>query len=169
MLFAYFNASNMQTLEVVLHLAAITVLICHFFIDLEHYLLLDKLNILLMLILITHQFMFTPIEWIDSVFGLIVGGAVPYFIAWGYLKYSGNSGLGGGDIKLFAVLGLRLGVHGIFENLFLSSILGILAAIIMMIVKRESMRKRPIPFGPAIIVAYLIQIYVLKNNLRMFE
>jgi prepilin signal peptidase PulO-like enzyme (type II secretory pathway) len=39
----------------------------------------------------------------------------------------------------------------------------------MMIVKRESMRKRPIPFGPAIIVAYLIQIYVLKNNLRMFE
>ena len=60
--------------------------------------------------------------------------------------------LGGGDIKLFAVMGLYLGFIGSYALLMFSSILGLVIAAVF--------RKNRIPFGPAIAAAgYFLTLY----------
>lgn len=131
-------------------------LIVHFFIDLEHRLLLDKINIyLLMLILPYVLIFFAPVHW-------IVGGGLgflgPLGISWAFYKLKGKVGLGGGDIKLWGVLGLLFGPAGIMTNIFFSSLLGSLAGILLILRKRYQ-QDAGIPFGPFIIVVALMQLY----------
>jgi len=62
--------------------------------------------------------------------------------------------LGGGDIKLFAVVGLYLGFVGTLFGLLLSCILGLLCVVI----SRKGKGER-IPFGPAIAAATVIMLF----------
>ena len=59
--------------------------------------------------------------------------------------------LGGGDIKLFALLGLYLGFFGAYELVILSSVLGLLFAGVRRLIKPDSSKE--FPFGPAIACA----------------
>ena len=67
-------------------------------------------------------------------------------------------GLGGGDIKLFGVLGLYLGPIGIIHNILFSCILGSLVGLPLILFKIID-RKTAVPFGPFIIVISIFQIY----------
>ncbi len=65
--------------------------------------------------------------------------------------------LGGGDIKLLALLGLYLGVAGTYELIFLSCILGLIFAFIRKRINPNATKE--FPFGPAIAMsAYLVLI-----------
>ncbi|MGC5326608.1 prepilin peptidase [Brevibacillus sp. SYSU BS000544] len=66
-----------------------------------------------------------------------------------------GEGMGGGDIKLFAVIGLVLGVKLLFVSIFLSSLLGALVGILLILLKKAN-RKSSIPFGPFIAVGSLL-------------
>lgn len=139
-------------------LSSITcVLICHFFIDLEHKLLLDVLNIYLLLVILPFSILFrSPVHWIaGGAFGLLA----PLAVSWGFYKWKGKIGLGGGDIKLWGVLGLYLGIQGIIENIFLSCLLGSIVGIGLIIAKKYD-RDGGIPFGPFIIVVTIFQMYL---------
>jgi leader peptidase (prepilin peptidase)/N-methyltransferase len=70
----------------------------------------------------------------------------------------GQIGLGGGDIKLWGVLGLYLGPMGIAYNIFLSCFLGSLVGG-GLILSKVLDRKTPIPFGPFIVVVAFTQIF----------
>ena len=168
-IYSVYIFNNGPILYHVINLSIICLLICHFFIDLEHFLLLDRINFFLLLLLIAFQFFFEPIPWPQALFGMLLGFLVPYGIAWLFFKYSGKDGLGGGDIKLFTILGLQLGPVGIFENLFISSLLGIVGGLIYLSLQRSRVLKQPIPYGPAIIIAYLYQTYLSKYLNINFE
>jgi len=132
------------------------ILVCHFFIDLDHRLLLDKLNLYLLLLVFPFSAVFnTPVFWI---FGALIGFGAPYGVSWLFYKIKGKIGLGGGDIKLWGVLGIFLGPYGIIDNIFLSCLLGSFVGVFMIILKRYD-RETGLPFGPFIIVTALIQLY----------
>lgn len=66
--------------------------------------------------------------------------------------------LGGGDIKLFAVMGLYLGMTGSLFALFFACVLGLVPAVICR--RREADHGGIIPFGPAISIAtWLMLLY----------
>lgn len=139
-----------------LHVGVSCALIVHFFIDLEHRLLLDKINVYLLLLILPYSIIFNlPMFW-------LVGGAIgflgPLLVSWLFFKIKGKMGLGGGDIKLWGVLGLLLGPVGIMENIFFSSFLGSIIGIILIIQKRYH-SDAGIPFGPFIILVALSQMY----------
>lgn len=91
---------------------------------------------------------FSP--WWDSLLGAAVGFGILFLIA-----VVSNGGMGGGDIKLFFVIGLVLGTVQTLLTLFLASLIGAVAGII--ILKRTKQgRKTPVPFGPSIAAAALI-------------
>ena len=63
--------------------------------------------------------------------------------------------MGGGDIKLFAVMGLYLGMAASLFALFLACVLGLVLALV-----QQKQKAQPIPFGPAIAVAtWLMLMY----------
>ncbi len=99
-----------------------SILTCHFFIDLDHRLLLDKLNLYLLLLILPFSVVFnSPAFWL---IGGLIGFGAPYGVSWLFYKLKGKIGLGGGDIKLWGVLGIFLGPYGIIDNIFLSCLLG---------------------------------------------
>ena len=140
-----------------LFLAAIScVLICHFFIDLQHKLLPDVLNIYLLCLVLPYAVIFfAPIHWLT---GGGFGFLGPLAVSWLFYKWKGKVGLGGGDIKLWGVLGIFLGPFGILENIFMSCLLGSVVGISLILAKRYD-RDGGIPFGPFIIVVTFVQIY----------
>ena len=87
------------------------------------------------------------------------------FVVLAALAILGRGALGGGDVKMMAVLGLWLGVNGIITTACIGFILGGVAAIIMLVLKVRG-RKDFFAFGPFLImgavVAWLAQVLLWK-------
>jgi leader peptidase (prepilin peptidase)/N-methyltransferase len=83
-----------------------------------------------------------PLTLVDSLLGLFLGGGLFYLIA---LLTKG--GMGGGDIKLIAMIGAFLGWPGALFTIFSGALLGSLVGIALMLLGRKG-RKDKVPFGP---------------------
>jgi leader peptidase (prepilin peptidase) / N-methyltransferase len=83
-----------------------------------------------------------PITPLTSLFGLLVGGALFYLIA-----VVSKGGMGGGDIKLIAMIGAFLGWPGALFTIFSGALLGSLVGVTLMLLGKKG-RKDKVPFGP---------------------
>ena len=87
------------------------------------------------------------------------------FVVLAALAILGRGAVGGGDVKMMAVLGLWLGVNGIITTACIGFILGGVAAVVMLIFKTHG-RKDFFAFGPFLIigavVAWLGQVLLWK-------
>ena len=131
-------------------------LLAQLLIDIEHQLLPNSLNLFLLIPII--PFVLLTKSWEHWLFGGLAGFGFPFLITWGFYVLRGKVGLGGGDIKLYGVLGLLLGLKGIFLNIFLSCFLGSIVGVGMIILFKLD-KSKPIPFGPFIIIVASFQIY----------
>lgn len=135
---------------------ALSILIVHFCIDWEYQILPDSLNMILGGIFLTHALL--NYDWSFWLLGAFIGAGFPLLVTWGFYMARGQIGLGGGDIKLFGVLGLYLGPLGIIHTIFLSCFVGALfggGAILL----GKMDKSKPIAFGPFIIFVAVIQIF----------
>lgn len=93
----------------------------------------------------------------DAMLAAGIGAALGYGLIWAvaraYAWRAGREGLGEGDLKLFAATGAWLGWQMLPAVIFLSSVLGIIAALAAMAVGRRMTRETRIPFGPFIAAA----------------
>ena len=98
---------------------------------------------------------FTEMSGMDVLYHVASGvgyGAVMLALVLLFDKILGKETMGGGDLKLFVVMGLYLGVAASLFALFFSCILGLIMGAIQ---KRGKENKGPqIPFGPAIALAF---------------
>ncbi|AQQ52895.1 prepilin peptidase [Planococcus lenghuensis] len=118
--------------------------------DIAYMLIPDKVLLPIGAVLLVAR-LFVPLNpWWDSIVGGLVGFSLLMLIA-----LVSKGGMGGGDIKLFFVIGLVLGTAGTLLTLFLASLIGAVAGIIQLRVTKQG-RKTPIPFGPWIALASVI-------------
>lgn len=68
-----------------------------------------------------------------------------------------KNSIGFGDIKLFIVMGLLLGLDGIWGAIFLSLIVSFLISAYLLITKKKT-HKDAIPFGPAIVIGTYLSV-----------
>ncbi len=88
----------------------------------------------------------------------IITGAVMLLISLLMDKVLGRDSLGGGDIKLFSLLGLYLGYAGSYELVLLSCIVGLIFAGIRKAFNKASTKE--FPFAPSIAISgYLLLIF----------
>jgi leader peptidase (prepilin peptidase)/N-methyltransferase len=132
------------------------IFICHFFIDLDHQLLLDSLNLYLLAAVLPYVLFFS--HWTYWVIGGAIGFGGTLLVTWLFYKVRGQIGLGGGDIKLYGILGLLLGPTGISFNIFLSCFVGATIGLILIALKKTT-KDKPMPFGPSILLVASFQIY----------
>lgn len=132
------------------------ILICHFFIDIDHQILPDSLNILLLSQLASYSIYY--FHWQHWAIGAAIGFGGTLAVTWLFYLLKGQIGLGGGDIKLFGVLGFYLGPIGILNNLFLSCMVGTIFTLVLIATKRMK-KSDPIAFGPFIIIVAICQMY----------
>lgn len=127
-------------------------------IDFDHQLLPDSLTLPgLWLGLGVNLFnLYTNIE--ASVIGAIAGYLFLWSIYWVFKLLTGKEGMGYGDFKLLALLGAWLGWQPLPSIILISSFLGALVGISLIIIRQHD-KNVPIPFGPYL--AFAGWIYLL--------
>lgn len=98
----------------------------------------------------------------NSFVGTLFGGGILLAIAYIYKFVRKIEGMGMGDVKLLAMLGAFLGLQGVIFIIFLSSLLGSVAGISLMIYNRGDL-KYAIPYGPFLSTAAII--FMLYDNI----
>ncbi len=98
-------------------------------------------------------------DWKGSLAGAIVGGGVLYGTAFAYERIAGREGMGGGDIKLIAMIGSFLEWQGVLLTIFLGSLLGVAGGLLAMRRGTDGL-KTAIPFGPFLCAAALIARFI---------
>jgi leader peptidase (prepilin peptidase)/N-methyltransferase len=125
------------------------------FIDLEHRIIPDELNWVGWILGMGTSWMI-PGGWLPCFLGSVLGFCVFYALAWVYFVVRNQSGLGGGDIKLLAMIGTFLGPEGVFVTIVLSSLLGSVVGMGYALVRKEQhWTQTALPFGPFLIVGAL--------------
>ncbi|MBI2609381.1 MAG: prepilin peptidase [Deltaproteobacteria bacterium] len=134
------------------------VLVVITFIDLKHFIIPDVItlpNILLGFLLSLFGLSTTSS---DSLLGILIGGGILYGMGTLYYVFTKKEGMGGGDIKLMAMLGAFLGSKAALFIILISSVLGAFGGFLILFVTRQS-KETPIPFGPYIALASMIYIF----------
>ena len=157
-LLIYLNFENLYTITFLSILSLILIMI--FFIDLENFIIPDSLNFIIMGLALLKNFLPNfDTSLIHEINQSIIGGMVGYLSIWLiiylYKTFKKIDGMGFGDAKLMAGIGLLFGWQSIPFILFVSSVLGLIFVVPSLIKKQKTMRTE-IPFGPFIIVACLI-------------
>lgn len=135
-----------------------SILIAIFFIDLDFQIIPDLFTIPGMAIGLGISLVPGGIGIIESAIGLVVGGAVLYLIAELGDRLFKKESMGGGDIKMAAMLGAFLGWQKVVFIFFASAVIGLVISIILMFFSRELRAKRVIPFGPFLAIAAVVAI-----------
>jgi leader peptidase (prepilin peptidase)/N-methyltransferase len=125
-----------------------------FAIDLEHRLLPDAITLPGIGAGLVAS-LFLPPGFRDALIGVLAGGGVLWAIGEAYYRYSGEEGMGGGDVKMLAMVGAFLGWQQVLITLVFSSIAGSLIGLVVIAVKRGGM-KYALPFGTFLAIAAVV-------------
>lgn len=149
-LFAYAYGMAGCSLELATALLFVSLIITITVSDLVYMLIPNKI-LLFFLPLLALGRILSPLDpWWDSLLGAVCGAGLLWLIA-----VASKGGMGGGDIKLFFLIGLVLGTGKTLLTLFIAAIIGLLLGAIVLRIRKQG-HKTPIPFGPFIGFAALI-------------
>jgi leader peptidase (prepilin peptidase)/N-methyltransferase len=133
-------------------LVLLWILLALVFVDLETFLLPDRLTLPLawLGLLVNSAGVFTDLH--SAVWGAAIGYLFLWAVYWLYWLLTRREGLGQGDFKLLAALGAWLGWQTLPGILLAASLGGVLVGVPWLWWQRKS-RHAPIPFGPFIALA----------------
>lgn len=133
------------------------------FIDLDHFLIPDVITIPGIFLGVGVHYFLNPHPWmvplLESLLGILLGGGSLWLLSWLYEKWRGRIGLGLGDVKLAAMLGAFLGWRAVIFILFVSSIVGTLVGLVIIIAGRRRLTQ-PLPYGPFLALAAWTYLFV---------
>lgn len=135
-------------------------------IDLEHRIIPDVITLpgtALGLLLVS----WTDVTWIESLTGAALGFGVLLGVGVAYEKATGVEGMGGGDVKLAAMMGAFLGWQGVVLAIFLGAFLGSLVGVAAM-AGGKGTRRTALPFGTFLAPAAVIVLFVGSTLVRWY-
>jgi leader peptidase (prepilin peptidase)/N-methyltransferase len=141
--------------------ALVSSLIVITFIDLDFQIIPDVITLPGMIIGLAASHFIMPdpfatyslLGFVNSVIGLLAGGVTFYLIA-----ILSRGGMGGGDVKMMAMVGSFMGWEGVFLTTLVGSLTGSLIGIGLIIFKGKG-RKTKIPFGPFLALGSLVALF----------
>ncbi len=146
-------------IEAVIYYTFISALTVITFIDIDHQIIPDVITLPGIPVCFAATFALPKIFFMDSLAGILAGGGSLYLVAWIYYFIKKEDGMGGGDIKLLAMIGALLGFKGVLFTIFAGSAIGTVAGIIIMMGTRMMNMKLRIPFGPFLSVGAVLYIF----------
>lgn len=151
LLFVICGFFKLPGISLVLLWICVSLLIVIAFIDIDHQIIMDRMQILLLLFSSLYVYA-TSNNYLDHLLGAFLAGGLMLII---YLVSRG--GMGAGDVKLSFVLGLLLGLKSAIVCLMFAFLFGGIVGVILLSFKIKS-RKDPIPFGPFLCLGAFVSL-----------
>jgi leader peptidase (prepilin peptidase)/N-methyltransferase len=146
------------TLQGVAWAAFAALLICLFLIDMDTQILPDDLNYTLLWL----GLLASALGWTVPLTSAVWGAALGYLVFWSIFQAfklaTGKEGMGYGDFKLLAALGAWLGSEYLLAIVLLSSIVGALIGLLLIVIGKLAHKDIPMPFGPYLAGAGLLAL-----------
>lgn len=146
-----------------------------FVIDLEQGLILNKVvypgMVVALLLALLPQSWLTQTIWLTQVIkpgiaSAALGGGIGFAIFL-LIAIVSRGGMGWGDVKLAALIGLATGFPLVFLAIIMGAILGGIVAVALVIAKKRK-RRETIPFGPFLALAAMITLLWGSNILSWY-
>ena len=144
--------------ESLIYYTFIAVLLVITFIDIDHQIIPDVISLPGIPVFFAASFALPNISFVESILGILIGGGSLWLVAQLYYLLTRKEGMGGGDIKLLAMMGALIGWKGVLFTIFTASAVGTLAGMLVMIKTGKSMKLK-IPFGPFLAVGAIAYIF----------
>lgn len=137
-----------------------SVLLCIVFIDLEQMIIPDVLQIALLICAIVMIFAEWNEQntWQNKIYGFLLCTSFALLIHYIPLIFFNKEALGGGDVKLFAILGLLLGTANSLLALVISFVSASFVLLVVKLVKKYN-REKEYPFAPFIVFGIMISLF----------
>jgi leader peptidase (prepilin peptidase)/N-methyltransferase len=154
--------SLVETITCIKYLILTPMLICVVIIDYKYQIIPNRLNLTMFEIGLIFSFIYGMSDvavTIDALLGMLVGGGIFLLITLlGSLVY-GKEAMGLGDVKLMGALGLYFGLANIIAISLMSFLIGAILSIFLLVTRIKKIDEY-IPFGPFIVIAAFISIFV---------
>lgn len=137
------------------------------FIDLEHQVIPDVITLPGIVAGFVISFFIPSLGWLNSLIGILLGGGSLLLVAYGYQAIAKKEGMGGGDIKLLAMMGAFLGWKAVPFIIFASSLVGSVVGVTVMLVQKKD-AKLAIPFGPFLAGGAILYIFFGKPLIHWY-
>jgi leader peptidase (prepilin peptidase)/N-methyltransferase len=139
-----------------------TCLIIVSFIDLAHKIIPDAITLPGIIVGLLASLLLTSVGFSGALLGILLGGGLFFIIA-----VVSRGGMGGGDIKLIAMIGAFLGWQSVLVTIFLGAFSGAIAGLSLILLKKKE-RKDPLPFGPFLALGALLAMVWGPELLRWY-
>lgn len=137
------------------------------FIDLRLKIIPDVISIPGIILGVILSFFMTAPGVVNSLIGAAVGGGFLLAVASAYFFMTGREGMGGGDIKLLAMIGAFLGWRAVIVTVLAGSFLGaVIGAAVMLIAGKNS--KYALPFGPFLAFGAFLHLFYGDELIRWY-
>jgi leader peptidase (prepilin peptidase)/N-methyltransferase len=146
-----------------------------FVIDLEQGLILNKViyptMVVALLLALLPQSWLTQEIWLTQtikpgIASAALGGGIG-FVIFLLIALVSRGGMGWGDVKLAALIGLATGFPLVFLAVIMGAILGGIVAVALMVAKKRK-RREAIPFGPFLALAAMVTLVWGSNILNWY-
>jgi leader peptidase (prepilin peptidase)/N-methyltransferase len=127
------------------------------FIDLPLRIIPDVISLPGIVIGIVISFLHPQMSVKDSLIGVLLGGGSLYVVASVYHIITKREGMGGGDVKLLAMIGAFIGWKGVLFTILCSSFIGTVVGVTLMLVFSAD-SKYAVPFGPFLSLGAVIYV-----------
>ena len=104
--------------------------------------------------------------FVDNILGMLVGGGIFLLITLIGGAIAGKEAMGFGDVKLMGALGLFFGWINMIMISVMAFLFAAIVSIVILIIKRKKFNEY-IPFGPFIVVASMIPMYINTPDLML--
>jgi leader peptidase (prepilin peptidase)/N-methyltransferase len=137
-------------------------------IDIHHQIIPDVISLPGIVAGFLFSLVSSSVSWQSSLLGILCGGGILYALAMSYAMLRKRDGMGGGDIKLLAMIGAWLGWQSLPFVIFASSLTGSIIGVAIMVAKKKDSQTR-IPFGPFLSIAALFYIFFSEQIHHYFN
>ena len=146
------------SLSYLLYFAFVAGLIVITVIDLYHQIIPDVMSLPGIVVGLLGSLVIPQVTFLNSIIGVAVGGGSLFVVATLYQWVFKREGMGGGDVKLLAMIGAFLGWKAVILTILLSSLIGSITGIGIMVMKGKGF-KYAIPFGPFLSLGAVIALF----------
>jgi leader peptidase (prepilin peptidase)/N-methyltransferase len=136
-------------------------------IDLYHQIIPDVISLPGIGVGLIASLILPKITFFNSLIGVLLGGGSLFIVGTLYQWIFKREGMGGGDVKLLAMIGAFLGWKAVILTILLSSLIGSLSGILIMILRGKDF-KYAIPFGPFLSLGAVTSLFYGEEIIRWY-